>query len=357
MQRIGFIALVLLASTGLVSARIDPAYASNITVYHVNDRSYPSSPVDMNSADVRGDLYFTMRSKALPAECGPWRNESWWSNLDCNDPEVDGSNLAVTKLILEVDMRFGPYADCNPLPDGSYFCACDQAQADCSRLSEQAKCDQSWGCGWSKSSSSCFLAGCGNYTNASSCLGFGSFDCVWDQGSCVHNSSVPSLFCNRTLVGMQNCSNWDEIYARYKRNNRTDTSEVGYYHENVVHKFGGLWFSTLAEGQCKPNGFTDSTCSWRVAEVSKKISKNCSDASVDGAVMKTGAACFQGCPQPTNQSSVCWIRCFYQTVLGPGAGNSTTTSSDGMSLALLEDAWNRPFLSDDETKGGCKSIP
>jgi hypothetical protein len=42
---------------------------------------------------------------------------------------------------------------------------------------------------------------------------------------------------------------------------------------------------------------------------------------------------------------------------GAAAGNITTISSDGMPLALLEDAWNKPSLLDDETKGRCKPIP
>ena len=194
----------------------------------------------MNSADLLGDMYFTMRSKALPAECGPWRNESWWSHLDCSDPEVSGSALAVTKLQIEIDSRVGAYADCNALSDGSYFCACDMAQGNCSQLNSSFTCDNSYGCGWSEQASACYLSGCGNYTNASACTGWGDYDCLWekDHSTCVHNSSVPLLYCNRSKVGMQNCSNWDEIYARYNRGNHTGRSEVDYYHENVVHKFG-----------------------------------------------------------------------------------------------------------------------
>lgn len=46
--------------------------------------------------------------------------------------------------------------------------------------------------------------------------------------------------------------------------------------------------------------------------------------------------------QPHNTSSLCWIRCFFDTVLGPNSGN-TTNATGGMPLTDLEQAWLKPF--------------
>ena len=144
--------LFLCLAPSSLAASIDPAHARNITIYHVNEKNYSAAPVNMNTvrmttypspsanalvpnsrrshsnlnpniqqsslkttqADVNGDLYFDLRSRGLPLECGPLVNTSFWSRLDCDNPEVaDPSRLAITKLVMEVDTRWGDYADCN----------------------------------------------------------------------------------------------------------------------------------------------------------------------------------------------------------------------------------------------------
>jgi len=51
------------------ASTIDPKYAMNLTVFHVNQMNYSVPPVSMNSANLDGDMYFALRSKALPYEC------------------------------------------------------------------------------------------------------------------------------------------------------------------------------------------------------------------------------------------------------------------------------------------------
>ena len=53
------------------AARIDPAHAQNLTLYHVNERNYSVSPRNMNTADLNGDMFFDLRSKPLAMECAP----------------------------------------------------------------------------------------------------------------------------------------------------------------------------------------------------------------------------------------------------------------------------------------------
>ena len=109
---LSLVLLMVAATAALGGSVIPPAHKSTITVYHVNQRNY-SGLVNMNSADLRGDLFFDLRSKALPLECGPWRNHSFWSGFECSDSEVTAPNLAITMLQLEIDNRTTEYNDCN----------------------------------------------------------------------------------------------------------------------------------------------------------------------------------------------------------------------------------------------------
>ena len=71
---------------------------------------------------------------------------------------------------------------------------------------------------------------------------------------------------------------------------------------------------------------------------------------------KAGGACFNACAQPSNQSSACWIDCYFTTMLGAQAGHSKVTSADGISLSDVVAAWDAPFASDDPSKGGCPAV-
>ena len=71
-----------------------------------------------------------------------------------------------------------------------------------------------------------------------------------------------------------------------------------------------------------------------------------------------GNECFSACPNPTNQSSVCWADCFFTTTLGKGASTSTSpTGGMGPDNLVLVALWTAAFDSEDPTKGGCPSVP
>jgi hypothetical protein len=79
-----------------------------------------------------------------------------------------------------------------------------------------------------------------------------------------------------------------------------------------------------------------------------------------------GGRCFDMCrppfdpahplkPRPLvrNATDACWIYCFYATLLG-GFGLLPNGNYSGMPLALLDEAFEKPFLP--EEQGGCPSI-
>ena len=125
-------------STAAVLA-IDPKYAANITVFHVNPHKYGPIPVNMDTGDALGDMFFDMLEVIMyPLSCpngthttppSPYYNP-------CLNPEAGGADLMVNKLTLEVDDRFSGYGACNvgindtdPITHG--YCKTDTYCCDC----------------------------------------------------------------------------------------------------------------------------------------------------------------------------------------------------------------------------------
>ena len=136
-------------------------------------------------------------------------------------------------------------------------------------------------------------------------------------------------------------------------------TDIDYWRYNIADLLGGHWYSTVESGLC--GGKTATACTWRVAEVVKKVSRTCHNQGVFAAVQVHGRACFDTCPQPRNSSSECWIRCYYNTMLGPNSGTgfgepNSSYLAGHMPIATLEDAWLAAFRSDDPEQGGCPNL-
>lgn len=102
------VAAILSAST-LAVPHVDPAFAQNITVYHVNSKSAGAVPVNMDTGNAPGDLYFDLLQVIIyPLICPHGAR----SGNGCRNPEISG-DLNVNKVTLEVDRRFSQYAKCN----------------------------------------------------------------------------------------------------------------------------------------------------------------------------------------------------------------------------------------------------
>uniref|UniRef100_A0A7S4BPT5 Uncharacterized protein n=1 Tax=Chrysotila carterae TaxID=13221 RepID=A0A7S4BPT5_CHRCT len=116
---------------------VDPL-SKTITVFHVNPLREGVIPVNMDTADLRGDMFFDVHSKTLPIQCAV-PPPSIYSRIDCSNPEVVASDLVITKL--QLNMRpsdsFGEYGRCNlcnatgvdpfsrlPCTPHEYFCTC-----------------------------------------------------------------------------------------------------------------------------------------------------------------------------------------------------------------------------------------
>jgi hypothetical protein len=194
----------------LAIAQIPHEYKQNLTVFHVNEDTYGTAPINMDTGNARGDMYFDIRSMALPIEC---KDDP--SSTDCDNAEVVSKDLVITKLVLEIDTRFGDYGRCNvcingtdhhgnnSCVDGVYWCSCGS-------WSEPAQCP-----------------------------------------AAVGRSNITEHFGQRTC--------------------KAGSKDYQCWHSNSAKKTGGLWFSTDSLGFCGDGSLPPPAgCTWRVAEAVKR---------------------------------------------------------------------------------------
>lgn len=151
----------------------------------------------MLTCPTQGDLEFTVRAKLLPLECSD-PAFAHHASYDCANPEQDATNLAITKLIIQIDSdKVGGYCPCN-VHAGKYSCG-----------------------------------GFHHGGSGDGCAGFGA---------------VP---VGKFLGRFYNAS-------RYNNN----TPDFQWYGVNTLQRFGsGMWYSTVGSAQCGlPN--SPSNCSW-----------------------------------------------------------------------------------------------
>jgi len=128
------------------------------------------------------------------------------------------------------------------------------------------------------------------------------------------------------------------------------SKDVDYWAYNLAGKMsGGSWFSLEKAGEGK---------FWRNPKIVKVIDADCQGKWVDQVVESKGQGCFSSCPAANGRldtSSECYVKCYYDTILGTGSHNSTKPS-DSLDLSILSEAWTAGFSSEELSKGGCPSI-
>ena len=98
-------------------------------------------------------------------------------------------------------------------------------------------------------------------------------------------------------------------------------------------------------------------------------------------MVQHNSACFKACPQPTNRSTVCWVDCLLESIVGnitttsistdtlrgianlqnkamtgPSGGMTMTGPSGGMTHDQLIEPFVRAFATTDPQKGGCPEV-
>ena len=290
---------------------------TDLTVYHVNPLHEGVIPVNMDTADLRGDIFFDLSSKTMPIECASPIGK--YSSA-CSNEEVVDHDLVISKLVMTVRGEFGGYGRCN---------TCNASDIDpFSRLPCHG---------------SAYLCTCGDYEHPHDC----------NSQKAVGAENITTAFGGFTQCTWENWISYPWMCWGWTVFNKTAGPGVN------------MWYSSTAAGWCDAPGASPATCTWS-ARVIKIVNKTCSDNMVHRAVEEYDAehdGRFAKCPHTKpgpsrNISDPCWIYAFYSTVLGPDAllpNPNPRAAIAGMPTEILEYAFERPFF--DEARGGCPAIP
>jgi hypothetical protein len=95
-----------------------------------------------------------------------------------------------------------------------------------------------------------------------------------------------------------------------------------------------------------------------VVNTIKTVKASCQRSHVYQTVEKAGSPCFSKCPSPTDNSTKCWVDCYFDTVLGSGSSTSVITdpTNSGMLPQELYKAWTAAFVTEDPSSGGCPPV-
>jgi len=131
----------------------------------------------------------------------------------------------------------------------------------------------------------------------------------------------------------------------------TNNKDVDYWAWNTAGKMrGGNWYSLDAKGE---------GVYWRNPKIVKSINADCQAKWLQQVVEQEGQDCFGSCRDfqgGLDESSQCYMNCFFDTALGKGSGSSLNPSG-GLSRDVLIQAWAKGFTSDDMSQGGCPPCP
>lgn len=303
-----------------------PAAATRerLLLYHMNSHTYGPDPTNMDLGDMAGDLFFDLHTifgaficsdqpKALnatpPRGMQPTTDSLLWRQ--CDNREVFGNDIVLTKLELEVDTSegYGTYARCNVCVNGT------------SPINNNHSCEDGT-----------YVCDCGGFMAPDECT-----------DPRVGRESLLDFWGPRGLGR----------YCDHPRANTTDGTQKYVCAAAVsASRLGGYWYSTL-QLVGKPR-------TWSLQRVIKTVHKQCHQSSFLSAIQARGdPACFQACfPNGVivqNITDPCYVTCLAHASLGADALNSST-SNGGMSKEELMDAWGRPFESSDPERGGCPDV-
>lgn len=340
--------LLAVAAAAPCAGQIDPQHSANLTVYHLNPKSAGAIPVNMDTGDTRGDLYFYLGEFLLPLECANVSKASR-SKFDCDNPERVDPNLVVTKVDMEIDSRPTTYSACNlcngtdpfthkPCTVGTYVC-------DCFSMGRAAKCDA--GKVGSESIKDHFLP----HKTKPECAALLDKDC----GS-VKNSSSACGFCvllRQKALKAANCTQYDFYDFCPSRHGGCSATSPAWscWGENIPRKTGGNWYSTLAQGKCNKSSPVG-TCGWNVLSTTT-VTNKCLQNKLVTRVESVSPSCFSACGA-RNMTSSCWITCFFDAILGPEAAHNSSATLGGLSTDEIAKTWESAFLP--EAQGGCEQI-
>lgn len=177
-----------------------------------------------------------------------------------------------------------------------------------------------------------------------------------DYGECNVNGNTKSYSCEcgalTQLVPCDGFVGMADVGSRYDHQHLNASNPAWqWWRANLAKKFGGKWYSTTGNRECKPFvGATASPCYWRLVRTESRISSRCLLQTVTQVIRLHSPDCFSTCVQPTNDSSACVATCYMDGILGPHGGTQRVSPKEGMAIAPLLAAWHHAFTH-------CPQIP
>lgn len=273
--------------------------------------------------DAAGDAYFAIRSLLPPLLCDTCASEDPYEETalcvryngisvgTCySEAAYEGVSVA-RKIAVEVPVgtSFGGYGACNPMVDMENNAATDEEL-------------------------------CSSYECTPSDAGVEVAD-----GIGVERLTTARV-CN-DAIGFN-------LTAEAATPEHADALRALHYDYHLCRELDGAWYSV---GNAS---FADTH--WRRPRLVKAIDAQCQERVLHEAVRAArGTACFDACPEraglvsedgaianrslavPYDTSSLCYIGCFYETLLGPGADVSAYEGGGGMGVREITRAWLRAF--------------
>jgi hypothetical protein len=316
---------------------------------------------NLDTGDAGGDAFFGLYELATPILCS---GKNAMAGVTCtNVPilQIPGFNV-YTENVVEVDTRFGDYSECNPTnvtPSATYFSCghfqksgcwtknkkwktefqgiCSDSECSCDVIETKAvgkKYPLNFGPPPMPKNSSLpkqctadffpipFVAfNATPYSTTTTNLASCCSSCTSD-GTTDHPSCSGYTYKKDSLDNKKGKCELFHIASGFPSLVPNPDTESGFFNsmtplqKSVQDGISGLatildgsWYSTRAEGECKP-GQTLGTgdCWWRLIEVKRNINATCVNNHLIENVKQTRPECWSACPQPDNITSSCWIQ-------------------------------------------------
>eukprot|EP01065_Artemidia_motanka_P043694 TRINITY_DN6096_c1_g1_i1.p1 TRINITY_DN6096_c1_g1~~TRINITY_DN6096_c1_g1_i1.p1 ORF type:complete len:418 (+),score=120.14 TRINITY_DN6096_c1_g1_i1:55-1254(+) len=376
-------ALAVIAASAAATAR-------NMTVYRITPRNY-SGVANMDTGDAAGDAFFGLLELSAPLVCANGNNPL--NTLCANQPilQIPAFNV-YTQFTVEMDDRFGPYAPCNPdSSTGLFTCnhydakkgecwwnmtshpeefagVCSRDKCECEALLTEVVGREVVGQGgsaivqkppkdWPAQCKGLYYLGAVGVNSSEIVRSFEA-----EEGDCCDACRATERCTGTTYhVDTGRCDlmryhfgpNFTVPFFPVKGVRSTFLQAMPPLITNASLHLAkllqpALWYSTPAAGECADGQQVGDGCYWRIAETVRTVNSSCVNDNMVRVVMRHDPQCFEGCPQPHNRTSECWINCFFGAILG----NSTV---GGVTRQEIVDEFQGSFAN--VAEGGCPVVP